>query len=336
MSLDSLHYDNIDFDEDVIAKDQAQIHRGAVTEVMPLTEVSKINRHRHNNNKDIMTQAQIKASMAGLWRDGTSYDDIAERINEEYGTNLAPSSIQNHIKSMLRYWRNLTLARVDEKQAMVLAKIEQVEELATMAYFASMSGKTVTMVQKQIDRAKSKENEKELRKRTKKERRDMKKARGKHAEDVPLIVNDDGGLLDSLIITQEKIKEYIRKEENAAGDPRFLQIILDCNNRRAQIWGLFNNKTPEDADSAMVKLTDEDRQKRLEAILNTAAQRRSADVGALAPASPLNGFGVDEEGNDLTPDDAGPVLQEEFFNELEALPEDDDLLDDDDLDEYED
>lgn len=304
-------YDIYNDPEDVIEDDQSMTQYGAVTEIV---KPSRFRHKRHTpgiNTKDNIAQAQIKASIAGLWRDGElSYQEIAETVNDAYGTDLKPNNISYHIKTMVQYWRNLTLARIDERQAMLLARIDQIEQLATNAYFASMTGKTVTNYQRQIEKARSDNNKKKLSKKIRKERKDAK-------ETGPLF--EDGDILDNLIVMQEKIREYSRFEDCAAGDPRWLQILLDCNKQRAQIWNVFNAKPPEDADAQYTKLTDEDRHARLESILNTAAQRRSADVGALAPAAPLGGF----KGDDAPPADAGPVLEGGFF-EYEDDDEDDD------------
>jgi hypothetical protein len=288
---------------DPLIEDVSATHRGAITE-MPTRVGQKYIRGRNaGTTRDKLAQAQLKASIAGLWRDGNAYQEIADRINDQYGLNMTKDGVKYHITTQLEYWRKLSLSRIDERQAMLLARLDQIEQLAIAAYFSSMMDREVTNYEKQIERAKQQPNKVELQKRIRKERTDI--ARAKHkGEQVEMPFQEDGELGDSLIVMSEKIKEYLRTETNPAGDPRFLQIMLEINKQRAQLWGIWNRKEEDSNDMSLTKLTDEDRYKRLAAILDTVAQRRTKDVGALAPAAPLGGF---DEGAE--PEDAGHVIE---------------------------
>jgi hypothetical protein len=288
---------------DPIVDDVSATHRGAI-EVMPRTVGEKYVKNRNAGTKrDKLAQAQLKAGIAGLWRDGRSYQEIADRINDQYGLNITKDGVKYHITTQLEYWRKLSMTRIDERQAMLLARLDQIEQLAITAYFASMGDKEIKVYEEQIERARQQSNKDELQKRVRKERDDIRRAKHK-GEQVEMPFQEDGELPDSLIVMSEKIKDYLRTESNPAGDPRFLQIMLEVNKHRAQLWGIWNRKEEDSNDMTLTKLTDEDRYKRLGAILATVAQRRTKDVGALAPAAPLGGF---EDGKE--PKDAGHVLE---------------------------
>lgn len=320
---------DLEIDPLTIDKDYQQY--GAVVEMpVSIQNGNKYKKERQSGNvRDSLAQAQLRAGIAALWRDGDGYKEIANQINDSYGLDLSPNTIHYHVKAMLAFWRKLSLARLDERQAMLLARLDQIEMLACEAYFQSMQGRTTQMTEKQIERARSNDTKKKLQKNIRKERDDIKKAkksRGKEHKQAQLDIefNEDGDMFDILVTTSERIKEYVRTEENPAGDPRFLQVMLDCNKQRAQLWGMLNRKDAESDDKNLAKLTDEDRANRLAIILHDVAVRRTKNTGSLAPTSPLGGF-FDEEGKPLpVPADANkPVLEGAFFDD------DDDWGDDD-------
>lgn len=310
-----------DLEVDPLTIDKDYQQYGAVVE-MPLSIRNGVKYKKERvagNVRDSLAQAQLRAGIAALWRDGEGYQEIANQINDSYGLSISKNAIHYHVKAMLAFWRKLTLARLDERQAMLLARIDQIEMLACEAYFQSMQGRMTNMHEKQIERAKSNDTKKKLQKNIRKEREDIKKNK-KNARDrakLDIDYNEDGDIFDILVTTSEKIKEYARNEENPAGDPRFLQIMLDCNKQRAQLWGMLNRKDAESDDKNIAKLTDEDRANRLAIILHDVAVRRTKNTGALAPTAPLGGF-KDNEGNPLpVPEDAGPVLEGAFFDDDE-------------------
>ena len=242
--------------------------------------------------RDKMTMAMMKADMAALWRDGETYKDIAEAVSDKYNLEgdmrLKGNGIHYHIKSMLDYWRDKGLARMDERQAMILARLDQIESLALEAYFASMEGKKTHQYNKQIQRARSEDRKKQLLDKeveTREAQRNADKRKTKH----PLF-QDTGELADLLVVTAEKIDDHVRHEENQAGDPKFLAIMFNINKERAKILGLHNRKEMLDPDQEAAKLSDEQRQHRIATILSAARERRQASANMLAEPSPLGGF----------------------------------------------
>lgn len=295
---------------DPIDLDKHDKANGAL-EVLPSSIGKKFVKSRAaGTTRDLLSQAQLKAGIAGLWRDGAGYEDIANRVSEEYGVNISKDTVHYHVKNMLKFWRDLSLERVETRMAMLLARIDQIDALASEAFFRSLQGKTTEYYDKQVDKARSKEFGKQLLDTIKEEQLHLKKTRNKkkkkkgEAQDLfdeyeqqrtmyealdSLINADDGDILDKLIITQEKIKEYVRTEDNVAGDPRWLTIMLDCNKQRAQLWGI-PQKQDLTQDGQLARLSDAERSSRIVAILTTAKTEREAQLGTLAPASPLGGF----------------------------------------------
>jgi hypothetical protein len=242
--------------------------------------------------RDKILMAQMKAGMAAMWSSGARYVDIAAAINERYDLQgdsaISVHAIEYHIKAMLDYWRQKGLAKMDERQAVILARFDQIEALAVEAYFASMEGKKTTQRNKQIERARSKERFNQLLKSEKRKREN-----GDKRAKTPLFI-DTGELIDLedlMQVTAEKIQKNVRHESNAAGDPKFLNMLITINKERAKILGLYNRKM-DDGDNEAAKLTDEQRQARIATILSSAQNRRAlqANETMLADPAPLGGF----------------------------------------------
>lgn len=253
------------------------------------------------HHRDKQTQAQMKAEIASLWRDGESYPVIAETISDRYGLvgkeRISGNGVHYHVKRMLQYWRQQGLARMDERQAMCLARLDQIESLAVEAYFASMEGKRTTQYNKQIERARSKEREQQILD-AEKRKREGTKVRVRNA---PSDYKKDGGnsaaqtaetgeLEDLMVVTQEKINRNIRMEENQAGDPKYLAIMFNCNRERAKILGLYQQTQSLNQDQESAKLSEEDRMERVATLLSNAKERRQATANMLADPAPMGGF----------------------------------------------
>lgn len=250
--------------------------------------------------KDKMTMAMQKADIAALWRDGETYDTIAESVSDKYGLEgdqrFKGNSIHYHIKKMLDYWRDKGLARIDERRAMILARLDQIEALCVEAYFASMEGKRTTQYNKQIERAMSKDRKDQLLGVEKKKRDGIQESDKRKKPDPSLFQTEgDIGTEDLLLVTAEKINRNVRNEENQAGDPKFLNLMFGINKERAKILGLHNRTEELNPDQESAKLTDEARQQRLQTLLSSAKERRQATANMLADPAPLGGFLEGEE-----------------------------------------
>jgi hypothetical protein len=243
--------------------------------------------------RDKISQGQIKARIAGLWRNGETYKDICSIVNDNFdltgSDEITPHTIGHHIKEMIGYWREKSLAHIDERQAMTLLRYDQIEQLATEAYFASMGGKRVRNYEKQIERANSKPRKDAIKKQVIEEAEELERF-----EKSPKLFQD-GEIMETLQITAEKIKHYSRHEENPAGDPRFLAIMIEINHKRSQLWGLLNKGEQSTSDQELARLSDDDRTERIAAVIAQAKSRATGDRGNLAPATPLGGFKEGEE-----------------------------------------
>lgn len=278
------------------------------------------------HQRDKQTQAQMKAEIASLWRDGESYPVIAEVISDRYNLEgperITGNAVHYHVKRMLQYWRQQGLARMDERQAMCLARLDQIESLAVEAYFASMEGKRTTQYNKQIERARSKEREQQILEAEKKSREgDKIRVRNSPSDNQAWGPNkaakmaETGELEDLMVVTQEKINRNVRLEENQAGDPKYLAIMFNCNRERAKIFGLYQQVNALNPDQESAKLSEEDRMQRVATLLSNARERRQASANMLATPAPMGGWKdgerpveievpeVEDDGWGFTPDE---------------------------------
>lgn len=247
--------------------------------------------------RDKLSMGIMKSTMAALWRDGDTYKDIAEKINVQYDLDedhrITSHTIHYHIKAMLDYWRQKGLALMDERQAIILARFDQIESLALEAYFASMEGKETVQYNKQIERARSGDRVKQLsaKERAKREAEmKTKNRKGPKHQTLDAQTNELLPVQDMLEITNKKIQRNIRHEQNQAGDPKFLTIIFNINRDRAKILGLYSSREQLDGDGEAAKLTDEQRQSRVATIISASRERRQAQLGMLADPAPMGGF----------------------------------------------
>jgi hypothetical protein len=265
-----------------------------------------------NTGRDKLTMAEMKARMGALYKDGVSYVEIADTVSDEFGLEgserFKGNAIHYHIKGLKDYWRAMGLLHIDERQSMILARYDQLEMLCMEAYFASCAGSEVRNYEKQIERARSKDREEILREQIRQER---EARRNNFTGDPRLKDNpkfqfeiDNGELEDMMVTTAEKIKEYKRTEEHLAGDASWVKLLIDINDKRAALWGLKNKRGVDNDDQERARLTDEQRDERLAAVLSAAAHRRANISGEtnLAPPSPLGGFAEGEDPNEQVPE----------------------------------
>lgn len=266
-------------------------------------------RRKGSSKFDDISLAQAKARMAFLYKEGEQLAEIGKQISYEFHLEkpLSPQLISYHVREMINYWRSKGQLHIEDKQALWLARLDQIEMLATEAYFASVRGKKTTYQETLINKLNTPAVKKALKKVLEEEwgdgddekrssGRKFKKGRrfkNSHKRDYLM---DDESLVDILIDTAEqnaeKHKTWERFEENQAGDPRFLAIMIQISDQRARAWGLYDRAKKLDADQDMARLGDNERTKRLMAIVTTAMQRQSVAAGTsgLAPSAPLGGF----------------------------------------------
>lgn len=250
------------------------------------------------NGRDKLTMAEMKVQMSAFWKEGLTYAEIADRVSDEFSLEgddrLQTNNISKHIASLLKTARGQAALHINERMALVLARYDQIEMLVTEAYFASMSSET-TNWERMIKQARSKTREKQLAEEIKRERVKLEvlNANRKNGHRKMIESSFDhviGDLPDLMVLTNENVKEYTRREVKPAGDPRFIAQLIDINDRRAKLWHLLDKTGAMNPDQDMAKLPDEERRSRMVAVLHAAMTRRTGDTGTLAPPTPLGGF----------------------------------------------
>lgn len=235
--------------------------------------------------------ARLKAEIVALHESGVTADEVAETVNEQYDLAITGGSVRSIVSQAVGYWRKMGAKSVDEKRALVLTRIDQLERLALRGYYNSMRGKKTTFVEKQIE--KLKKSEKSVAALRQAIREEMESAQEEERE-VDLF--NTGLIEDILVTTAEKTKTYERFEENASGDVKFLNLMRSLNRDRAELWQLSHKDLREDPDAETAKLSDEERTKRIDAVIATARNNREKAMSLMAEAAPLGGF--EEENNE--------------------------------------
>lgn len=252
--------------------------------------------------------ARLRARCSALYANGMYMTEIIETVNtdfELYDAPLEAADVRRYIDEQVRFWRKEGTKHIDDKKAMMLAKIDMIEEMATNAYFASMEGRSTYTYEKQLNSVKTQNEQDALRENglpnsyeTKQRKPLMNRVQDSFEDawaDVPIKSDDlrptftDGNLPNSLLVLNEKIKEFRRLETNKAGDPRWLKLMLDCIEKRAKLWGLYvKDAIADDDDRQFARMTDKERMGRVGNILEQVAGRVAAKQPALlASAGPL-------------------------------------------------
>lgn len=265
------------------------------------------------NGRDNITMAEMKARMAFYWKQGDFYSTIAEKVSDEFGLTgedrIKKDSVHYHIKKQIEYWKKIGMLNIDEKQALLLARYQQLEDLITDAYFKSCEGRSSYYIEKQIERVNSKERENMMRAKLAHQRADA------ILKGQKILPHGNGDIEDSLVTMSEKIKEYEKYEINQAGDPKLLQMLIDINDKRCKLWNATSKDETLNADQEAARMSDEARTNRLNAVITDAMIRRFGTRGNLAAASPLGGFQIKKP---ETPTDEA-AEPESISNKLEDL-----------------
>lgn len=257
--------------------------------------------------KDNILMAQMKADMAALWANGDKYDDIAERISDRYNLDgdqrITSYTIHYHIKSMLEYWRQKGRALIDERQAIILARFDQLEALALEAYFESKQGQTTKSRERQIDRIRDKDQVSSALEREREGRDGNKRKKELFIETGDLSDND------IYLELHQRVKKTTRTTDNHPGDVKFLNLIFSINRERGKILGLYNRKDQPDGDREAAKLSDEQRQDKLLTLISAARDRHEKKASMLADPSPLGGFPEEKGVPDIPMEDLDDSIE---------------------------
>jgi hypothetical protein len=190
-----------------------------------------------------------------------------------------------------------------------------------------MESKT-TNYEKMTKQARSREREKQLLEDLKRERKRVQRKNEEHRRlHEPLervnepdhIIGDFPFILEK---THQNIKKFKKVEQRPAGDPRWVAMLVDINDKKAGLFGLKNKRDDINPDQELAKLSDEERTSRLNAVIHMALKRKTGDHrGNLAAPSPLGGFKEKEP---------VPEIEDDEIDELdiEDIPEVPDETDD--------
>lgn len=158
----------------------------------------------HNRKNDDFRIIELRMKIARQYLEGQTQEEVAKDLG------LSVASVSNHLKKIREYWLSLMMVDFDEKKSREIAKIDNLERIAFRAWRRStrptqtrhVSVKEAIRVEKQRDK-------------------DGKEVPGKAplAKMVPIEKTDD------------------TKETTQAGDPRFLQIIDRCIEKRLKLMG---------------------------------------------------------------------------------------------------
>lgn len=277
-----------------------------------------------NSLHDELSLAEMKARITSLWKQQKeSYIEIAEKVSDEFGLEgeqrLNFNNIHYHIKAQMRQWNELSRANVDERMAAILTRYDQLDGIALDAYIASMQGRSTYYHKKQVDKARGKEREKWIIEQIKAER---EQARDEGRMVDPQILGD---LEEILITTQERTEEFRRDEDTPAGDPRWVAMMVDINDKRAKLWNLYRRDDGiGNADQEAARMSDDDRRARITAMLNQALQKNSLEqvkkdgTAALSNYGPLPKKGQQQVTIDIEAVEVPQVEEEdEFFSLFE-------------------
>lgn len=268
-----------------------------------------------NRKKNTLKQAEMRASIAALYAQNLSIPAICVEVSEYFGleTQLTVGQVNNHVQAMLKHWEEQGLIHIDKKNALILASLHQVETAAWDGFFASKEGKATYNYTRAIERIRSNKQE-ALRERalltrikdenpevfSEDELNDIEEwaLHGRTLEDIQEGDVPSKATEQLMETINEKIKEYRKFEESLAGDKGWLNIILDCIDKRAKVFGSYKKDNEQDnPELEYAKMDDKEKQERIVSIF----QRKAAELGVaptqgthLAEAAPLGG-GDDEE-----------------------------------------
>lgn len=180
-----------------------------MSEEVTITEKRPV-AHKESRKRSKAEIERDKLEIARQYLEQKTQNDIKEWIakNRPYTLSLAMISIT--LKGLFAEWREQAVNKIDELKARDLAKLLDVERTATEAWERSLQN--------------------------------SEKTTHEHDE-VPI---DPGKNYGSKKKPKKPVLRVSVIKENRDGDPRFLEIILKCIERRADILGYRPNKKIED------------------------------------------------------------------------------------------
>lgn len=248
------------------------------------------------------SEGQLKARVIAMWAKDSDYAEIVEQVNSDFGLTgpfaITTNTVARYIHKQLEYWRDRCASTVDEKMALTLMRFNQIEEMASQAFFDSKKGKVTTNFLKKINTVKSQKHEDKI-----------AAVMALEKAGTSSMLGDDL-LKDAIQVTAEEIRNSTSRDADGPGDPRFLTIMMQANKERAQLWNLYKRTDAVSGDQEFARMSDDQRTERLVAIISAAKNRTvGLDATNLAPAAPLGGFA---EGKEPSPAERGEVDIDDF------------------------
>lgn len=230
-------------------------------------------------------KVEMKARMMSLYALNESASDIADTINKEfapYGMKVVDAGqVRSQVKSRISYWEEKTNQSVAHKRAAVLARLDQLENLAMLAYFDSTSGKRTISYENVQKKMRSKDKAKAIALAIKE---DIERA---EREGVTWKPEEFGELPKLIEQMNDGIKELIKTEMSESGDPRWVSLMLEISKERAKLWNLYKDIETSNADQELARMPDDVRENRIAALLQNAKSRSGTLHTNLANTGPL-------------------------------------------------
>ena len=137
--------------------------------------------------------------------------EMVEELKKTTGSEITQAVISRDIKEIKKRWAESEISNIDERIVQELTKIDLVEREAYLAWEKSKGSKFTISEKKVIATADNKQT----------------------------VVTDKGELVvEPTNETQIGLAERTTKQEETVGDPRWLDIINKCIDRRIRLLGL--------------------------------------------------------------------------------------------------
>ncbi len=272
-----------------------------------------------------------KAEIMALYGDDVPLGEIAEQMG------ITQNNVQHIVRRQIEKWQQYNLETIDRKKALVLARVDQIEQLAMESFFLSTQGRQVNIKETHLEGRSKKGKYRNQYGGTEalKGTNFRKDPTGPIEVDnaVPMMYPDPNSMYDDGVSDtgmplpldepdeladpddafdaefeaafeqacegehNYKVKTYERIESYGPGDPRFLGVAQWCNNMRVKIWGL-DLPEKEQSDPDVV-LTPEERKLKMEGLIQQVQIRLAEKKkGLLPPVIEIDSVAAMKEDNE--------------------------------------
>lgn len=216
--------------------------------------------------------AQRRMEMAALFAEGKHLKTIGKIFH------LNPSTVGDEIHKLIAEYQEAAKASIAHKIAREEALLYMIQLEAIEAWFESKQGKIINTAKRAQElksvglafgRGRKSPNQVSER---------MTDARIRAQFDAAFEIPDTQD--ESQMIEKSDKDESTTRTETSPGDPRFLQIILECSDRRSKLYNLY----PKDGqgqgltDDEVLTMTPQGRMSALRGFLDKARMKRAAQL----------------------------------------------------------